>query len=227
MTNYLSWNQNTLTDLTPKNVSKMYADGYVFTRLGKGVMQQTRSIRIDLSHFNMTSENRRILKKGEFDMAAVPLPMNGYDFSIGKLAKDFYTKKFGDKVMSAQKIKEMLTDEKRSNFTTLLMYKTGLSGTPFEPHALGFSICYINEDIIHYSFPFYDLDKASKDMGLIMMTMLIKHAKEANFKYVYLGSLQRPTDTYKLQFGGLEWFDGKAWQTDLGEVKKILASAKI
>ncbi len=54
-----------------------------------------------------------------------------------------------------------------------------------------------------------------------MMTNTIMFAKDNGLKYVYLGSLQRPTDTYKLQFEGLEWFDGKAWQTDLEEVKKI------
>ena len=50
---------------------------------------------------------------------------------------------------------------------------------------------------------------------------MIQWAKENNKKFVYLGSLQRPTDTYKLQFEGIEWFDGKKWKTDLEEVKKI------
>jgi arginyl-tRNA--protein-N-Asp/Glu arginylyltransferase len=59
-------------------------------------------------------------------------------------------------------------------------------------------------------------------MGLGMMTTAINFAKEQGLKYVYLGSLQRPGDTYKLQFEGLEWFDGKAWQTDLQSVKDIL-----
>jgi arginyl-tRNA--protein-N-Asp/Glu arginylyltransferase len=56
-------------------------------------------------------------------------------------------------------------------------------------------------------------------MGLGMMTKAIQWAKENGLKYVYLGSLQRPTDTYKLQFSGLEWFDGKEWSTDLEKVK--------
>ncbi len=47
-------------------------------------------------------------------------------------------------------------------------------------------------------------------------------AKEKGLKYVYLGSLQRPGDGYKLQFEGLEWFDGKEWSTDLEKVKMTL-----
>jgi arginyl-tRNA--protein-N-Asp/Glu arginylyltransferase len=61
-------------------------------------------------------------------------------------------------------------------------------------------------------------------MGLAMMITAVQKAKEVGLKYVYLGSLQRPTDVYKLQFSGLEWFDGKDWSTDLAEAKKILAS---
>jgi len=47
----------------------MYDHGYVFTRIGKGVMHQTRSVRVDLAKFELTSENRRVLKK----VGAMPL----------------------------------------------------------------------------------------------------------------------------------------------------------
>jgi arginyl-tRNA--protein-N-Asp/Glu arginylyltransferase len=63
-------------------------------------------------------------------------------------------------------------------------------------------------------------------MGLAMMVSVIKYTKDNNKKYIYLGSLQRPTDSYKLQFSGLEWFDGNNWNSDLGEVKNILNSLK-
>lgn len=220
--NYLHWKEKTLsTNASASDIAAAYTDGFVFTRLSKGVMQQTRSVRIDLSKFQMTSENRRILKKVEgLELQAVELPFASYDFSVGKLAKDFYEKKFGAGIMSAQKVKEMLTDAGKSNFNCLMKFsaKSDISG---------FAICYSNNEILHYSYPFYNLETAPKDMGLAMMVLAIEHAKKAGRKYVYLGSLQRPTDTYKLQFEGLEWFDGKAWQTNFEEVKKLLASAKI
>ena len=258
--NYLNWSEKTITDFSPENINKMYAGGFVFTRLDKGVMQQTRSVRIDLSKFLLTSENRRILKKVSepvnkkgassenkvgLKLEPIPLPFKDYNFSIGKLAKDFYEKKFGPGIMSAQKVKEMLTDGDKSNFNVLLTYITkpkggdekDLSeaveaenepsasrpnGVSFESLPSGFAICYVNKNILHYSYPFYNLETSPKDMGLAMMITAIQYAKENGLKYVYLGSLQRPTDTYKLQFEGLEWFDGKNWQTDIEEVKKIL-----
>ena len=86
----------------------------------------------------------------------------------------------------------------------------------------GFTICYANKEILHYSYPFYNLDTAVKDMGMGMMIRAIEYAKATGMKYIYLGSLQRPSDTYKLQFGGIQWFDGKQWSDDIESVKIIL-----
>ena len=212
--NYLSWKEETIETDSPTLISQKYAEGFVFTRKGKGVMQQTRSIRINLSHFELSSENKRILKKTDtINLKPVSLPLDSYDFSLGKVAKDFYETKFGPGIMSAQKIKEMLTDVSKSNFNTLLTYSS-----------LGNTICYENSDILHYSYPFYDLKDSPKDMGMGMMVRAIEYAKQAGMKYIYLGSLQRPSDTYKLQFSGIEWFDGKEWSTDIEKVKEILAT---
>lgn len=223
---YLHWNEETISDFSLNNVANMYEKGYVFTRIGKGVMQQTRSLRINLAKFELSSENRRILKKlPNLEIKDVScsepvrgtLPLKDYNFSLGKMAKDFYENKFGAGIMSAQKVKEMLTDEKKSNFNLFLQFQDSThSGN-------GYVICYLNDTILHYSYPFYDLIKCPKDMGLIMMTKAIIFAKESNLKYIYLGSLQRPNDVYKLQFAGLEWFDGKTWSNDLNQAKKILS----
>src|SRR3989344_4146668 len=108
---YLHWNEKTITDFSDKSITEMYDRGYVFTRIGKGIMHQTRSVRIDLAKFASSSENRRILKKVDnIAMQEVILPYVDYHWSLGKLAQYFYEKKFGHGVMSALKVKEMLTD---------------------------------------------------------------------------------------------------------------------
>ncbi len=219
---YLSWKEETISDFSVNNVADMYEKGFVFTRIGKGIMQQTRSLRIDLSLFALSSENRRILKKVlslEMKQVDLPLPSSQYNFSVGKMAKDFYDAKFGANIMSAQKVKEMLTDPAKSNFNQLLEFRLQMSDI-----CSGYTITYSSPTILHYSYPFYDLNNCPKDMGLAMMITSVQKAKEAGLKYVYLGSLQRPTDVYKLQFSGLQWFDGKDWSTDLAEAKKILVS---
>ncbi len=209
---YLNWKEETISDFSAENIYKMYDTGFVFTRLNRGLMQQTRSVRIDLNKFELSSENRRILRKGEdVSVKEIAIPYPEYSWLIGRTAKDFYNEK-ADGSFSANKIKELITTE--HNFNLLLSFS--------DISELGYAICYRNSKMFHYCYPFYDLEKASKDMGLIMMTKTIESAKASGLKYVYLGSLQRPGDVYKLQFSGIEWFDGQKWLTDLEEVKKIL-----
>ncbi len=216
MAEYLHFDRKTVADVSAKNIEALYDKGYVFTRKGYGVMDQTRSVRIDLSRFELSSENRRIIKKNEgLKIESAPLPYAPYDWQIGKLAKDFYDTKFGEGTFSANKIKELLTDAAKSNFNILLKYT--------KDNAQAYAICYESKNILHYSYPFYNLNNATKDLGMGMMVLAILYAQEHDKKYIYLGSAQRETDVYKLQFKGLQWFDGKNWSSDTEKLKTILA----
>ena len=216
---YLEWNKKILPDFTDLSIEKLYDEGYVFTRVGRGYFTQTRSLRIDLSIYKETSENRRVLRKMEnIKIEINPLPFKDYHWSIHKLAKDFYTTKFGKDTFSANKVKELLTNHDKSNFNTLLVLKNE-KGQP-----IGYCIALLTKNILHYSYPFYIESRTNPSIGLGMMTKVVSYAKEEGLKYIYLGSLQRPTDTYKLQFEGGEWFDGKKWQIDLNPLKEILKS---
>ncbi|MBI5729324.1 MAG: hypothetical protein HY983_03750 [Candidatus Magasanikbacteria bacterium] len=325
---YLKWKEKTITDFSDANINALYDQGYLFTREGKGSMYQTRSLRVDLSKFKLSSENRRVLKKTEgLKLAPLTLPYAGYHWSVGKLGKDFYETKFGPprptsglveagegtpalnrsgSVFSANKVKELLTDTAKSNFNQLFVYHAPviLSETPArlndvpperlcragsrsggknplntnlkgsfarvyterseraqdDKTAVGYCVARETDEFIHYCYPFYQLTdqtpplappligegttedsritaRASSpykggdrgggfthmpNLGLGMMTKAIVWAKENGKKYVYLGSFQRPTDTYKLQFAGLEWFDGERWKSDMEKLKKNL-----
>ena len=185
----------------------------------------------------MSSENRRVLKKTEsILLKAIRIPediKDVYDWRVAKMATDFYSEKFGHKLFSANKIKELLISKEKSNFNSLFAYtdESKLEKAENNSAILGYAICYKNVDLMHYSYPFYDLNNSPKDTGLGMMIRAIMFAKESGLKYIYLGSLQRPTDTYKLQFAGLEWFDGGPsgtgkWSSDTEAVKDILHSPR-
>ncbi len=241
---YLKWDTKTITDFSETNINSLYNQGYLFTRTGKGEMYQTRSLRIDLPKFELSSENRRVLRKTEeIKLEATPLPYADYNWTIGKLGKDFYDTKFGDKTFSANKIKELLTEPEKSNFNVMLVYAVGAIHELPLHEAVGYTICYQNPEILHYCYPFYQLSNVGAihelplqtigvavgancsplpaNLGLGMMLKAIMWAKEHGKKYIYLGSFQRPTDTYKLQFTGLEWWDGKIWETDLEEIRNF------
>jgi len=222
MCSYLNWDEQTITDFSGTNINRMYNDGYVFTRIGKGVMNQTRSLRIDLSRFELSSENRRILKKTDsLLLTPYSLPMADYNWQIGKMAKDFYETKFGEGTFSANKVKELLATE--HNFNKLFIYKISNSKFQISNCEIGYCICRETNELLHYSYPFYIIQNSKfkiQNLGLGMMIKAIIYAQKNHKHYIYLGSASRPTDTYKLQFSGLEWFDGEKWSDDLEELKK-------
>ncbi len=216
MKKYLKWKEETITDFSEENINSMYNRGFVFGRPSNGFMQQTRSIRIDLSKFELSSENRRILRRTEgLVMKLYPLPCTTYTWEIGKMGKDFYETKFGDGTFSANKIKELLTGD-RNDFNRVLTYKQ-------DDEKAGYCIAVETDNIFHYSYPFYDLNSEIKNLGMGMMIRAVEHTKNSGKKYIYLGSFQRPGDTYKLQFSGMEWFDGESWQSDLEELKTFFS----
>ncbi len=229
---YLNWQTKTITDFSDANIESLYDEGFLFTRTGKGDIYQTRSVRIDLKKFKLSSENRRILKHTEsLELKTAAIPFPDYDWTIHKLGKDFYATKFGEKTFSAQKIKELITNKDKSNFNLMLSYQAPiriLKHIAFkdtdDKHAGGYPIGYCialeTKNSLHYCYPFYHLDSKIQNLGLGMMIKAIVLAQEADKKYIYLGSASRPTDTYKLQFEGLEWFDGRNWQTDLVRLKQ-------
>jgi arginyl-tRNA--protein-N-Asp/Glu arginylyltransferase len=215
---YLIWKNKTITDFTDNNINSLYNEGYLFARTGKGEMCQTRSVRIDLKKFELSSENKRVLRNTKnlfFDIS--PIPYENYHWGIHKLGKDFYTKKFGDKTFSAQKIKELATDSEKSNFNRLLAYRQNK-----ENLAIGYCIALETNEFLHYSYPFYDLDCKIKNLGIGMMTHAVVWAQKNGKKYIYLGSAKDEKAKYKLQFSGIEWFDGKKWNNRIDDLKKIL-----
>jgi arginyl-tRNA--protein-N-Asp/Glu arginylyltransferase len=213
---YLKWDEKTIADFSDENINSLYNEGYVFTRTNKGLMIQTRSLRVDLSKFELSSENRRILNKTEgLKISNIHLPHPNYDWTIHKMGFDFYTKKFGPKTFSANKIKELLNDKEKSNFNTLLQYE-------LNEKRIGYAICFENKNLLHYGYPFYDLNMDITNIGISMMTRVIIWAKKNNKKFVCLGSAQNTAAIYKLQFKGLEWFDEKNWSDNIDGLKNIL-----
>lgn len=229
---YLKWQEKTLSNSelnasdSPSLIQNLYDQGFVFTRIGKGVMQQTRSLRIRLADWQPSSENRRIVKRTENlikSIKALKIPEDtakDYDWNIHSMGSKFYENKFGKGIFSANKIKALLTDPEAGSFNTLLSYSDNEKN-------IGYCISYMTDKFMHYSYPFYNLDLKDaegtmKDLGLGMMIRAIQLAKDSGLEYVYIGSFQRPGDKYKLQFKAMEWFDGNKWSEDTDTLKNLV-----
>ncbi len=232
---YLNWDTKKIdvppglppeTPLPASTIERLYDEGYVATRVGKGIFNKTRSLRIRLSEYAPSSENRRIMRKATERGVAFEttgLPYERYHWTIHKMAKEFYTEKFGADTFSANKVREIMSVLGSTDFNTLLIYRSVIESNQ---QAIGYCIGLRTQRIFHYSYPFYNRRFAERELpslGLSMMTQAVEWAKGSGHEFIYLGSLQRPSDTYKLQFAGAEWFDGERWQTDMAALKKILA----
>ncbi|MEP7103638.1 MAG: hypothetical protein ABI721_02950 [Candidatus Dojkabacteria bacterium] len=226
--NYFQTDSISLSNPNEEEITSQYNKGFVLTRKDKGDFIQTRSLRIDLSQFVPSSENRRILNKNiDLQIEFHTLPLSDYTWEIHNLGKTFYTERFGDGTMSASKIKEMFTDSGKSNMNAVFVYRYKNSETD-QPIGEGYALCYYNQYIIHYAYPFYNLKSAKENnLGMAMMLKAILYAKENGQKYIYLGSIVEKKSLYKLQFSGLEWFntETKLWENDIEKLKSLVNSS--
>jgi arginyl-tRNA--protein-N-Asp/Glu arginylyltransferase len=204
---YKSWQKTNLDNLDYEAIEEKYAQGFVLTRIFKE-MDQVKSLRVVLEKFAPSSENRRILRKGEeIEMRAInlPMPLESYDWKIHAAGAQFYNEKFGPGTFSANKIKELITGGK-SNFNCLLIFSDKKTNQD-----IGWSICFLSKNILHYAYPFYNL--SYNNLGIIMMTKTMEWASGQKIKFCYLGSIWNEKAKYKLQFSPEEFFDSKGWKS--------------
>ncbi|QQR93218.1 hypothetical protein IPJ91_02030 [bacterium] len=195
------------------DATDMYDKGFKYTRKAHGLMQSTKLLRIDLSKFTFTSENRRILAKfPDTEMNLIKLPYQSYDYSLGKWMKDFYLTKFGENLFSVQVIKKLFQGQLNMNSLILFTNANKIAGM---------CLCFENTEILHYAYPFYEQGLVNTSFGMFMMTSSIKLAHQTKRKYFYLGSYSSKKDNYKLQFKGLEWWNPNhdAWESDINALK--------
>lgn len=199
------------------DVLKYYAKGYLVTFIrestkSRPVLCVYRSIRIDLDHFDYTSENRRILKKTDFlKLFAQEIGEFKYDpIKVGKFSLDNFRKR-GIK-MHISKIKRIYTEGINNQ---ILTYKD-------LDKVVGYATVIVGKNSMHYTFPFYDVEYYKKNLGLGMMLRAIIWAKQKKMNYIYLGTCNQEKAFYKLQFKGVEWFNGNDWSKDIKELKSII-----
>lgn len=206
-----------LVELDPHKMVDLYDRGFVLTRKGTGVMQKIRSLRVNLHEFELSSENRRILRiNEELSSAVLDIPLKSfYDWRIHAMGAKFYKERFGESVMSANRIKSIVKDGE-SSFNSIIKFS-------YKDTTVGYTICFIYERIVHYTYPMYDTSYISKSLGIGMMTKSMEYFKREGFDYMYLGSVHDKASLYKLQFRGGEWFDNDHWEKDLNILKKMLS----
>jgi arginyl-tRNA--protein-N-Asp/Glu arginylyltransferase len=175
-----------------------------------------RQVRIDLRRFSASSENRRILRKGE-GLAARLIPRTEFDYTSSRREayKTYADIRFGKDVMAYERLDALFQAKITSH---LLLFTDTVSGAE-----VGTVTLYLEPDsMAFYYYAFYDLNYFQRNLGMFMMTSAVMLFAERGFHFLYLGSCYRPNALYKTQFAGAEFFNGVRWSPNLDELKYLI-----
>jgi hypothetical protein len=194
----------------------LFHAGFLPSARGFDQFYLCRHLRVDLAKFKPSSENRRILRKGEgVTMQLVPRA----EFDLSPARREFFLKyaeaRYGPGVMPPERL-ELLFNSPLA--THLLVFTDTSSGAE-----LGVVLLYLAAPrLAFYRYSFYDLDHFNRSLGLFLMTSATLYFAEQKFHHLYLGTCYAERALYKTQFAGVEFFNGFRWSQNLDELKHLL-----
>ncbi|HEB61815.1 MAG TPA: GNAT family N-acetyltransferase [Bacteroidetes bacterium] len=210
---------------TDNDISGIYNNGFLpytgQTDINYPLYYLARSLRINLSKFIDSSENRRINRKLNGTVPDI-VRYDLKDFDINKKFIDFCmnyaNQRFSGNAMTPERLKYILN----SGIATDIFEFTN----PENNHLTGYVLAIVNDEMFHYWFSFYDTEYLeSFPLGKWMMWRMIKWSQENKLKYIYLGTGYGIKSLYKIRdFKGLEYFDGNIWNSDI-KLLKILCKS--
>ncbi|MGH7950665.1 MAG: hypothetical protein ACREFE_01925 [Limisphaerales bacterium] len=179
-----------------------------------------RQVRVNLSKFKPSSENRRILRKGaDIEMKLVPREKYDYTPERRQFFKTYADIKFGKDVMTFERLDALFASPIISHLFVFTDTKTG--------EETGVATIYIEErELAYYYYAFYDLNYYARNLGMFMMTSAVTLFSERDVKNLYLGTCYSQAALYKTQFAGAEFFNGFRWSNNLDELKFIIKRDK-
>lgn len=189
---------------SPLPAASLYAQGYLPQRNRADLWYHDTSSRSNLADFNLSSENRRILKNTQqwlFKLSPIT------DFKLTPEAKKQiinWTRTLGWNFPPSS-VKTVFQNH-RFNY----LYQWYLPHQPVTAYALS----YQDPSICHIAYVFYDpsLQKSNLPIRLVLQAVIDSH--DAGRQYCYLGGFNPQTKYgyYKRTMPGFEYFTGSNWQ---------------
>lgn len=190
--------------------------GFLPSARGLGQFCLCRNIRVALAGFKASSENRRILRKGE-GIAMKLVPRLEFDLTPARREayRNYADARYGKDVMPPARLDLVFNSPVA---THLLVFTDTQSGAD-----LGVVVLYLEgKRLAFYRYSFYDLNYFNRSLGLFMMTSAAVFFAEQKFDHLYLGTCYSERALYKTQFAGAEFFNGFRWSQDMDELKYLV-----
>jgi arginyl-tRNA--protein-N-Asp/Glu arginylyltransferase len=179
-----------------------------------------RQVRVSLAKFKPSSENRRVLRKGDgIGVKLVPRDKYNYTAERRLAFKTYADIKFGKDVMTFERLDALFGSPIISH---LLVFEDTKLG-----QEIGVATLYAEgRELAYYYYAFYDLNYYARNLGMFMMTSAVALFAGRGFKHLYLGTCYSQNALYKTQFAGAEFFNGFRWSADMEELKFIIKRDK-
>jgi hypothetical protein len=178
-----------------------------------------RNVRVALQDMALTSENRRVKRKGA-GIACALMPRAEFDFSSKR--RDFYKTytdiRFGKDIMPYERLDALFSSPITSH--VLLFTDTATRAE------LGVATLYMEGDMAYYYYAFYDLNYYARNLGMYMMVSAAEICHKLGLRHLYLGSCYSQNALYKTQFTGAEFFNGALWSRNMDELKYLINREK-
>jgi arginyl-tRNA--protein-N-Asp/Glu arginylyltransferase len=179
-----------------------------------------RHVRVSLKKYLASSENRRILRKGNGIAAGL---VTRAEFDYTPVRREFFKTyadiRFGKDAMSYERLDSLFAGKITSHVLIFTDTKSGAE--------IGVATLYLEPNALaYYYYAFYDLNYYSRNLGMYMMTTAVAFFAERGYDFLYLGSCYLPNALYKTQFAGAEFFTGFRWSANLDELKHLVQRNK-
>jgi arginyl-tRNA--protein-N-Asp/Glu arginylyltransferase len=201
---------------TGETPADIFARGFLPSSYALDRFYMCRHIRVALPEFSVSSENRRILRKGEGIESRI-VPRNEFDFTDQRRAfcKTYADAKFKPSGMSLERLDALLASKVVTH--VLIFTDTATSAE------VGYVMLYMDDpSAAFYYYAFYDLAYHARSLGMFMMTTAVAKLAERGVQHIYLGTCYSQNALYKFQFAGAEFFNGFTWSRNAKELRYLV-----
>lgn len=183
------------------SIEKNYSDGLLPQRNDKRFWYSDSSSRSNLSIFQISSENRRIINKTQdFFYELQPLSSFAYTPTIQKTIFHWIKELNWDFPISS--VKKIFADHL---FNYVYIWKDKNN------KVVAYLVCYFSPEISHAAYVFYNpiLSHGNLPIRIVIQAIIDSHDK--NLKYCYIGRFSKEIGYYKRNMPGFEYFQDGNW----------------
>ncbi|MCI0619598.1 GNAT family N-acetyltransferase [Candidatus Wolfebacteria bacterium] len=181
---------------------------YTGTPHVRKTLYMARSARLNLKHFTLNSENRRVAKRFDEKLTRHVSPVEQFEYTNENFlvfCTEYFEKRHGRGVMPRERLLTIL----EADFPlSIITYTNGQNRT------VGYAFEVSDDTMGHYWYSFYDLTYAYQSLGMWIMIDCAREARKQGKRYYYLGTVYDEKALYKTNFDTLEFWNGNEWVND-------------